>query len=423
MSCAYAFLHSHFGSSLAIYSHQALRFIRTQLYIGIEAALLSTMVVLSMEFIAEFRAILSHRSSKPVNTIFKEAMECLDKHHLSYKVSKIHNKFMFVHNKNRGGLGLSPHNCHRNAAKIDKVGCDVDMLVNAICVQIAPKGPMMTELVAFNEKLIDRSNGYLSPVSGCELYASLGCGHTAAFAKAAWSKSKTPEKDLQDAYGNINTSALCANPNWREMIEVGWDWIVIPWQIDEMFPEFAVIAQAACNASNNVASLMSELEVAVNFASSVEDQSLKDDPEWESKVCGSITSLCAPCAPYAAKILAYAQKYGGGKDAHLIAFMDDVAKKYGCNVIMGETWWSCIADAKFCTKGQEYPLIRTALNLGNLTGDVVTDGIARTFSVNDIKKICIAKCAKSVDDFNNMLNDARIIGKTMVIRDVVCSYV
>jgi len=309
---------------------------------------------------------------------------------------------------------LSPHNCHRNAAKIAKVGPDLKELRNAVAMELAPQGQLREEHISFNNKLISRSQGLLAPATGCERYLSLGCGHTVAFAKAAGAGGKTPEVSLQDVHGNIDTNALCANATFKTMSTVGWDWIIIPWEIDNLFPEWAGVAQSALNASNNVASLMSELEVAVNFSSAILDPGLKDEAKWEAKVIDSISSLCAPCAPYADKILKYTQNFGGGDDAKLIAFMDDVAKTYGCNPTMGAAWWTAMAESVFAQKGEEHPLVRTAMHLANLTGDKVDDGISRTLAKSDMQKICGKACTKAVNELNLMLRDALAISESMV---------
>ena len=57
-----------------------------------------------------------HKHGK--TTLFNEGIEVLREAKLAWDVKYINPSAMFVHEKNRAGLGLSPHNAHRNGARI-----------------------------------------------------------------------------------------------------------------------------------------------------------------------------------------------------------------------------------------------------------------------------------------------------------------
>ena len=112
-------------------------------------------------------------------------------------------------------------------------------------------GPTRVSNLEANKALIKKSEGLLAPMNGEELYLTLGCGHTTAFCKVAPLGGATPEKGLQDESGNMDYSKLCKQAEFKAMLEEGWDWEVIPWDVDQMFPKFARVVQKALNGSNS----------------------------------------------------------------------------------------------------------------------------------------------------------------------------
>ena len=164
----------------------------------------------------------------------------------------------------------------------------------------------------------------------------MGCGHTAAFCKLAQKGGKTPEPTLADGNGMIDMRKLATDITFLSMIEEGWDWEIIPSYIDFMFPTFAYCAQKALNASNHVASLVSELETAITLANTLVDTGMmtnaSDEKEWEQLALQNVKSACMPCASYAHIIMQSVKQYSGGRGAPQISFLDSVAKTFRCQV-------------------------------------------------------------------------------------------
>ena len=75
------------------------------------------------EFRAEVNSVLM-KAKLPANELYQLCMQVLAKHKLTY-TTKAQCKYFLVHKANRGGLMLSPHNVHRNASNIHKVGADI----------------------------------------------------------------------------------------------------------------------------------------------------------------------------------------------------------------------------------------------------------------------------------------------------------
>jgi hypothetical protein len=68
--------------------------------------------------------------------------------------------------------------------------------------------------------------------------------------------------------------------------------------------------------------------------------------------------------------------------------MDNVAKEFQANVILGESFWYHVTFAVFPAKTTKYPLVRVALMLANLTSNKQEDGIAKLLTKTDISRLC-----------------------------------
>ena len=286
-------------------------------------------------------------------TLFNECIEVLREAKLAWDVKYINPSAMFVHERNRAGLGLSPHNAHRNGARIRSVGADLKQLSTSYSMETQPEGDARKAQVDFNLRLIARSHGLLAPATDTERYLSLGCGHTVAFCKAAQAGCKTPQAKIADEHGCISLTKLFEDKVLKGMIEEGWAWTVISYKVDIAFPGFADLAQGALNVSNNVASLVSEIEVAKNCADMIMDQGTETNPYFDEAVVDSIVAGCPPCASYVNPILQFLKAYGGagdGRGRDRIHFLDAVSKQFQCHATLGETFWSTVANASFASK-------------------------------------------------------------------------
>ena len=175
-------------------------------------------------------------------TLFNECIEVLREAKLAWDVKFLNPAHMFVHEKNRAGLGLSPHNAHRNGARIRSVGADLKQLTNSYCMEMQPEGDARKAQVEFNGRLISRSNGLLAPATNTERFLSLGCGHTVAFCKAVQAGCVTPQAKIADEHGCLSMTKLCEDKVLKGMIEDGWTWTAIFPKEDIVFPRFADLA-------------------------------------------------------------------------------------------------------------------------------------------------------------------------------------
>eukprot|EP00959_Pyramimonas_sp_CCMP1952_P394416 8264446-Pyramimonas_sp.AAC.1 len=66
--------------------------------------------------------------------------------------------------------------------------------------------------------------------------------------------------------GKMNAETLDQDPRFHNALAKGWRWTVLPRQAEATRPRLPDSAQRALTASNNVASLMPELEVCASIA-------------------------------------------------------------------------------------------------------------------------------------------------------------
>ena len=200
-------------------------------------------------------------------TAWKDCIDRLIADKVANKVICLPEEFL-IHPSNRSGLGVNAYNVHRVGAMLKQIGVDPAELEKAVAFERMPTEPMCSSQLAFNEKLVSASKGMLAPVSGRERLLSVGTGHTTQFFKAAKFGCATSEPTLADAAsgGKLNAEGLCRDPRFKAALNQGWLWTIVPWQAEVTWPHLPDLAQRALNASNNVASLMSELEVCVSIA-------------------------------------------------------------------------------------------------------------------------------------------------------------
>ena len=297
---------------------------------------MASQTVLDAAFRKAFSELLDQKHVKP-NTHFEQLIACLDQHNHMYVVKHIDPKFFMTHQANRGGLLLSPHNVHRNGARIKLAGADLKQLSNAYCIELAASGTTRNEHIAKNKLLIERAGGLLAPLNGSERYVSIGCGHTVAFCKQAGVQGETSEKGLQLADSKIiDQQLLFTDPVLKLMVLEGWQWKVIPAIIDSEFPALAKVAQKALNTQNHISTEVGELETLMILASNAFDPGMQAIKNWEELAVENVRSLCMPCSPYANTLLDFVVKLGEGEGAPLIALADAVVKQIGCNVSLGQ---------------------------------------------------------------------------------------
>ena len=94
---------------------------------------------------------------------------------------------------------------------------------------------------------------------------SIGTGHMVCFCRAALHGCKTPFKEIQDDQGRSSVEVLKRDQEYKQMLENGWEFLVLPWQVEATWPNLPEFGQRALNAANSVATDATEWEVAITM--------------------------------------------------------------------------------------------------------------------------------------------------------------
>ena len=312
-------------------------------------------------------------------TRFNKAMRLLESQNIPYKV-RLFCWEVLVHKDNRGGLGLNPFDVHKNIKTVKQIGADRDELRKATAFELAQTGPSRKEQLDFNQRLIDRSNELLAPITGKERVCSVGCSHFTAGCRAANHGCVTPEESLQDGHGNrINKQTLCASDKvYESLIDGGWEWTVLPLCCQQIWPKLPDLAQDALNATHSTYTMASELQVMVSMASRH-----AAGGDWK-RITDDIKASQPPCSEYLEVIAQFVQNFAGGQGAPIVRFLEGFAKEFGGSKKLGEEFIQAIVSAKFPTEASTFPFVRAGLMATNLIGKKIKNGFATLITKNDI---------------------------------------
>lgn len=321
----------------------------------------------------------AHRSA------YLEVMEALDARSIPYK-SVVHASATLVHPCNRGGTGLNAHDAHANAALYIKLGFDFNELKNATSFELSPDTEQREKQVGFNKKLASCANGLLAPVSGQERVLTVGCGHTAAFFKAAHAGCVTNAASLKDDRGNLNSEQLATrSPQLKKALLEGWSHTILPWRVEQTWPRLPALFEKALNATNQANTAESEFAIMTQILHEATARSKKGDTvDWNACARAAIASE-PPCAAYVDILAKYVQQFAGGVDAPLLIEIDDFQKAHAAQRSLGPTFISAVAGLDFgMHKGAQF---RTALLKTQLTAKTIEHGVCKMLQPKDITSV------------------------------------
>ena len=209
---------------------------------------------------------------------------------------------LMVRPKNRGGLGVNPHDCHEILAKVKRIGCDPEHLRKATAFETSPFESVQQEQRAFNERLVQNARGLLATLTGEERLLTVACSHFTQGCRAAAAGCRTNEETLKDkssVHGTINLGLLLEhdkNGHMRRIFDEGLDVTVIPFSVEQVFgSEIADLAQSALNAEHQTFSQANELQIMSSMALAAENAG--GSPDWKAVVAQAKASM-PPCHEY-----------------------------------------------------------------------------------------------------------------------------
>ena len=236
--------------------------------------------------------------------------------------------------------------------------------------------------IEFNRVLIERADGQLAVINGSERYLTLSCSHMVAGCRAALEGCRTHCESIQDANGNINLLSLAAGDVClKELIEEGWEWLVLPAACEEVWPTLPEFIQAALNAEHAVGKNASELQVMCSIGAMQQRGG-----RTQAEILKAIRGTKPACSAYLGCLYKYVQTFGGGTGAPMIRYLEGFAKEFGANKLIGEHFWQAVLDAKFVSASILYPHVRNDCVVASLIcpKKKLSEGFARLLTKTDI---------------------------------------
>eukprot|EP00435_Cladocopium_sp_Y103_P057254 s392_g19.t1 len=255
--------------------------------------------------------------------------------------AKLSPNSLLVHPQNRGGSGVQPFHMHQKGSKIVETGAAMDLLIGSVCFEMHPNDGKRKEQLEFNQKLIAASSDLMSPILGGERYLTASSTHTSQFCRALAHGCKTPEPSLKDSNGNLSLEMLGKDAVLKEMATVGWNWVVIPWYVEEAFPKLPAMIADALTSVNGIFEAQGELELALTIANAAKVGTTFDWDKMASQCC-----ISPQVAGYAKCIGKLVKNLGGGKDEGypLIKFAQEFQKQFGGSCFVGKDFFTTLVD-------------------------------------------------------------------------------
>ena len=309
---------------------------------------------------------------------------------------------LVVHPLNRKGLGVNAYNVHSTLDKVRTMGADKKKLKQAAAFEMSSDAGKRDEQLAFMQRLIDGAGGMLAPLSGDERLMTVAASHFSQACRAVKAGCRTPEPNLKDAAGNLNEIHVCgSDAELTKLINVGWNFVIIPEFVESLFPMLPDVAQSALNAEHTAFSMASELQVMAGMHQIMQKGGTEDDAIAAAK------TAIPPCNDYIHILADFVSKYTDGDSGRIISYLDAFGKDFGSNKKIGEVFFTAVVQAQFPTNTTTFPLVRSALVATNLVSPKgkISNGIAELLRKSDVAKLTSKKELVNVIATENLLRE------------------
>lgn len=334
--------------------------------------------------------------------LWNKAVQVLKQHKMLY-TQVISPSDLVTHPANRQGLKLSGPQVHALGVRIKKAGASLSKLCDATCFELPTSSFVREGVLEWNKEARAASNGMLPRVLGTERYATVSSSHTAAFCKAVEQQCVTNEVDL-GGHGVLTMADVAGSDDVLEtMLTTGWQWQIIPYQIEEKHDFLPRLASLALNCANTIGSGASELECGLAILRHIKANSKdKSEEALHREAIAMCMQQNPDCHEYLASIAKYASRFSG--DGSLIEFVHDFAAQFsGCKI--GGDFFTMLNNTKFESGPFElYIFIRAALLVTQLMSPSKKNGMGNLLSSADVSKMNKDKAA--LKSLENRLKEA-----------------
>ena len=179
-----------------------------------------------------------------------------------YTIDKLNVDELMVHKSRHY---MEAHTAHAIGHDIFVTGklCASDRFRESVATELCPVGVLRSDQLEWNAEQLQMEGHLLPSPLGSERYCAITSVHTTQFLKALKAGCRTMMRELQDENGRLNTEVFHRqNPDLKGIIEQGWTWLILPWQVVAAFPALPRIIRRASNqndAEARVADMAREL--------------------------------------------------------------------------------------------------------------------------------------------------------------------
>jgi hypothetical protein len=228
-------------------------------------------------------------------------------HNISYEIN-IPSKLVWLSEKNRNKLGLSPIDVYELMDSIQKVGYSDDE-VKAVCREANQAGPELDAVIEFNTSIVKASKGML-PAFSKELlkYKALWGSHANLSLHCIAAQLPHTNKVLT-VDGRLNAEKIReTQPDWAERVHTGMKWTVLPDWLFSVFENLETLMQSAGNVTQQVAKAESMGQVLTKIYT---DMTRMGQPVDFAALKNSVLRSSPPFQDCIGAMSAFVLKWGG----------------------------------------------------------------------------------------------------------------
>ena len=268
--------------------------------------------------------------SIPINLKWTRVRTMLANHGLCWN-SKEKVEAFCCHPSNRGGVMLSPHDCHACGSAIISLGADMAKIQTSVAFEISPEPLQKAKQLQANRDLVSASQGKLANISGQERFLTCGSSHLTAFCRAVQAQCSTEDEWLSTlSNGHLSLDAIVAHGQdhvFRDMVTDGWTWTIISHSVEKAIPELPVLIQQALNTVGAATTLQPNETEVLQTVSHLYQMAANAGNKPNLKACLEQVATTKPkCLPYLDTIGYYLTKYGGGAKFPTITMLQHIGR-------------------------------------------------------------------------------------------------
>lgn len=222
-----------------------------------------------------------------------------------------------THPDNREGVMIVPVDSQDLLLKFYENGYN-PTLWDALAVRI-PKGAVGDVWRAKNVELVEGADGQLASIEPDTIEIATGRGShgTAALRMVNDGNVKSVHPELADANGRISKAKLLeAQPSWREPLEKGVLYKIIPGELELAVPGLLACLSRIGNASHDVYRHQTALQLCARIHTIVAKHKDLDETQIARRACVGNGGLSA--LPQVQQLVSFVISWSGGANAHIL---------------------------------------------------------------------------------------------------------